>query len=265
MQPPELVRRRHRSVAVSAPPEARRQLDELVDGLRRGLGDELAGVYVHGSIAFGCFNAARSDVDVLVVAGRPLDVDEKLRIADVLLRVSAAPHGVELHVLTGDQLADWRHPSPFELHYGESHREGFAIDPVGTLAAMPATDPDLAAHVTVARALAITLLGPAPERVFPPVPWADYEDSLRRDLAWSRNVRSALYGVLSPCRVWASIATRELHSKASAAAWALERLPADLSPLVARALSSYAGSGEAIDVDEATRQRLLDYVERRLA
>jgi streptomycin 3"-adenylyltransferase len=250
---------------VNVPPEARRQLDEVVDGFRGELGDALVGVYVHGSIAFGCFNVARSDVDVLIVAERPLDVEEKLRLADVLLRASAVPYAVELHVLTREQLARWRHPSPFELHYGESHREGFAFDPVGTLAAMASTDPDLAAHVTVARALAIPLVGPAADDVFPPVPWADYEDSLRRDLAWSRNVKSALYGVLSPCRVWASLATRDLHSKASGAAWALERLPADLRPLVASALASYTGTGEPIDVDEPTRQRLIDEVERELA
>ena len=31
------------------------------------LGDNLCGIYLHGSLAFGCFNWAKSDIDFLVV------------------------------------------------------------------------------------------------------------------------------------------------------------------------------------------------------
>jgi predicted nucleotidyltransferase len=249
---------------VTAPPEAWAQLEELVAEAQRLLADALTGVYVHGSLALDCFGA-RSDVDVLFLVARPLDVDEKLRLLDLLLRVSAAPYAIELHVLRLDQLRPWRHPSPFELHYSESYREALAFDPIGTLERMPPTDPDIAAHVAVARPAGIALVGPPPGAIFPEVPWPDFEDALRRDLVWARTVRSALYGVLSPCRVWAALATREIHSKATAAAWALERLPPDLRPLVERARASYAGAGEPIEVDEEERQRLLDYVEEQLA
>ena len=58
----------------------------------------------------------------------------------------------------------------------------------------------------------------------------------------------------------ATLETGEVHSKATGAAWALGRLPADLRPLVARALASYTGAGEPIEVDEDERRRLIDYV-----
>jgi hypothetical protein len=77
-------------------------------------------------------------------------------------------------------------------------------------------------------------------------------------------VRSALYGVLSPCRVWAALETGELHSKASGAEWALARLPPDLRPPVERALASYRGRGEPIELAETDRQTLLAYIESRL-
>jgi streptomycin 3"-adenylyltransferase len=43
------------------------QVDRLVAGFRDILGDNLHGIYLHGSLALGCFNPARSDIDVLVV------------------------------------------------------------------------------------------------------------------------------------------------------------------------------------------------------
>jgi hypothetical protein len=57
---------------------------------------------------------------------------------------------------------------------------------------MSPTDPDLAAHVKVARNSGIALVGLPPQDVFPEIPWEDYADALRRDLEWTRTSRSAL-------------------------------------------------------------------------
>jgi hypothetical protein len=69
--------------------------------------------------------------------------------------------------------------------------------------------------------------------------------------------------VLSPCRVWATLETGAVHSKLTGARWALERLPADLRAPVERALASYAGDGEPIELAEDERARLWDYVAER--
>lgn len=237
----------------------------MIEAFETLVADRLVGLYVHGSLALGCFNSARSDVDVIAVVDEPLSGEEKLQLIDGLLRISAAPYAIELHVLARANLEPWRYPTPFDLHYGESHREDFAFDPLGALQAQAdATDPDLAAHLSVVREAGVVLAGPVPADVFPEVSKDDLADSLRRDLEWTRNSRSALYAVLSPCRVWAALATGDVHSKASGARWALERLPDDLRPLVERALASYEGAGESIEFDEAARERLFAYVEDRV-
>jgi streptomycin 3"-adenylyltransferase len=247
-----------------APRSVGEQVDRLVEGLRRILRGNLRGVYLHGSLALGCFNEARSDIDVLVVVDEPLALDTKLLIADLLLHVSCAPRAVELHVLTKGQLDGWRHPSRFEFHYGELHRDAYAYEPVRSIESMAETDADLAAHVTIARNGGIAIVGPSAEDVFPDVPFADYRDALGTDLEWARTVKSALYGILSPCRVWATLATHEVHSKASGARWALDRLPEELKPSVESALASYTGAGEPVAIDELARRRLLDYIEAQL-
>ena len=42
-------------------------LDRLLADTRALFGDDLVGMYVHGSLAFGCFRWETSDLDVLVV------------------------------------------------------------------------------------------------------------------------------------------------------------------------------------------------------
>ena len=249
---------------MNAPPEVRAQLEEVVAGMQGILGSGLVGVYVHGSLALGCFNAARSDIDVLAVTSRPLADDERFSIADLFLRVSARPYGLEAHVVTTDQLRPWCYPPPYELHYGETRRERLAFEPDAALERPQQGDADLAAHYDVVRRVGLALFGPPPQEIFPEVPRIDLEDALRRDLEWCRGARSALYGVLSPCRVWAALATGELHSKASGAEWALGRLPPNLRAPVERAVASYRGAGEPIELDEEERQRLLVYIEERV-
>src|SRR5262249_9459963 len=156
---------------------------------------------------------------------------------------------------------NWRHPSPFELHYSEWRRERWAEDPEGTLASFPAENTDLAAHVSVVRARGVALVGPPPQEIFPRVLDADLRDSLLRDLDWARETQAGpLYGILSPCRIWSTLETGEVQSKASGAQWALARLPENLRPMVERALATYTGVRETIDVDADEQRQLHDFV-----
>jgi predicted nucleotidyltransferase len=233
------------------PPLIRLQLEELASGLREVLGDRLVGVYVHGSLALGCFNPRRSDLDVIAVAEGGTSDGERLRLASLFAAPAERP--LELHLLRRDDLHPWRHRASFELHW---HGDLVERSPGG--------DRDLAAHVTVARAVGIALLGPPPRELLPEVPRADYLDALRRDLAWTREHGNELYVVLSPLRVRAALESGELHSKASGAEWAMGRLPPDLRPLVERAHAAYTGSG-TFETERAELERLLAFVEARVA
>jgi predicted nucleotidyltransferase len=218
----------------------------------------LRAAYLHGSLVLG-FNPRRSDIDVLVVVDETLTQADKLRLVELLLNVSKTPHEIELDLVTTDQLAHWRHPSPYEFHYSESNRDRFEADPARRLEELSRPNADLAAHVTAARTAGVAVVGPAPQDLMPEVPFEDLRDSLLRDLEWARDVESETYGILSPCRIWATLETRDLHSKVTGARWALERLPAELKPSVEAALAAYLDNAP-IRVDESTRRRLFDYV-----
>ena len=226
------------------------QLDDLVEDVRGVVGEDVVGVYLHGSLALGCFNPALSDIDLLVVTKRALTPEQRQALGRVLRRSGR----IEISFLAAPSLRPWRHPAPYDLHFTGS--DGSMLG--------PGEDHDLAAHVSVTRHAGVALFGPPPNDVFPEVPWEDYEDSLRRDLAWSRDHSTELYGVLSPARIWATLSTKEIHSKDSGAAWALERAPAEFRPLLERAREMYRTGDQQHAFEREQVLRFADFVTDQL-
>jgi hypothetical protein len=229
--------------------EARGHLDDFLHGLRDVFGDGLVGVYLHGSLTLGCFNPALSDLDLLAVTKRPLTPAQREALGPLL----ASSGRIEVSFLPAPSLRPWRHPAPYDLHF--SRKTGL----VG-----PGEDEDLAAHVTVARHSGVALIGPPVADVFPPVPWEHYEDSLRNDLVGCREHDDQLYAVLSPARIWATLTDHAVHSKASGAAWALERAPEQFRSLLAQAQDAYVRGDRQPVLDREAVRRFADFVTDRL-
>lgn len=61
----------------TCPNAVRAQAEGLVDDLRALVGASLVGVYLHGSLAMGCFNPARGHIDLLVVTHDGMAVETK--------------------------------------------------------------------------------------------------------------------------------------------------------------------------------------------
>jgi predicted nucleotidyltransferase len=231
------------------PAEIRSQLEEVVAGLRSALGGDLVGVYLHGSMALGCFGP-HSDIDVVAVSARKLGPERKHAFVQMLLEVSNAPRPVELDVILASTLRRWRHPAPFEFHYSESLRVRFEA---GELEPWEdSVNRDLAAHAAFIREAGVAMVGPPPSEVFPEIPEDDFCDALLYDVDWWRDhlceleeipggVRNA---VLSLARIWATLATGDQHSKATGVEWTLPRLPAELGPVLEHAYAAYLGTAE---------------------
>jgi len=87
--------------------------------MRQVVGANLIGLYLHGSLAMGCFNPNCSDLDVIAVTAEGMAVETKRAVAAILLQQSGAPHPIEVSFLRRRDLAPWRYPTPFDFHYKE--------------------------------------------------------------------------------------------------------------------------------------------------
>lgn len=217
-------------------------LHRIKEAYQRILGENLTGIYVHGSIAFGCFHWERSDIDFLVVVEKPLTQHQKEQLIQVLLELDAfAPaKGFEMSVLLRSACSPFADPMPFELHYSNAHRENYQRNPSDTCRAMQGFDPDLAAHITVINHTGVTLCGLPREQVFAAVPKASYLRSLWYDIANAaeETERDPVYFILNLCRVLAYLETGRVLSKAQGGEWGLRHFPED-ARLIRAAQSAY--------------------------
>jgi predicted nucleotidyltransferase len=102
------------------PRDVRRLLDVFVAGVRKLLGPDLAGIYLHGSLAMGCFRRGTSDIDLLVVTRRAIRDASRLRLVRFLLEVSGRPSPIEVTFLSARNLRPWRYPTRFDLHFSKA-------------------------------------------------------------------------------------------------------------------------------------------------
>lgn len=207
------------------------------------IGENLVGIYLHGSYAFGCFNWDKSDLDYLVVVERPLTLSQKVRYITELLRLrgECPPKGLEMSVVTAEHCENFIHPTPYDLHFSNAHLERAERETAAYCKAMQGVDPDLAAHFTVTRAVGRVLCGKPIEEVFAPVPLADYLDSIKYDVenAETDILTNPVYVTLNLCRALAFVRENAILSKADGGKWGLENLPTRYHPIIQAALTAY--------------------------
>lgn len=244
------------------PPHTRQQVDSLCTAIQHIADSSLVGIYLHGSLAMGCFNPHRSDIDLLAVTAEGLRVEQKRDLIETLVTGGSAPydtHGltrpVEISVVRLSDFNPWQYPTPYDLHYSEDWRQSsmvaLATGGWHTWNGSTATDTDLAAHITLLNYRGITLAGQPILSVFPDVPRADYADSLLRD---ARDIRAnaaanPAYSILNLCRMLAFFRDGLITSKDEAGAWAVIHAPEAHRDIIGQALDLYRGGNVAMASD----------------
>ena len=247
------------------------QTEELLNGFvgksKEILKDNLTGVYLHGSSVMGCFNPQKSDIDLIIVADRPLSDPVKREFMDMVAGYSAQgpAKGIEMSVVLREVCRPFVYPTPFELHFSEGHREWFEEDPDGYIREMNGTDKDLAAHFTVINKRGRCLYGAPVEDVFGEVPDSDYMDSLWYDIEGAADeiAEYTLYLTLNLARVLAYKEKGLVLSKKEGGEWALGHIPAEYHPLIEDAVREYTENEETV-YDKALAGRYAGYVLKRI-
>lgn len=204
--------------------EAGRAYAEDVDRqLREILGDDLVGLYLHGSAVFDDFSPRRSDIDLVAACELALTPEAKRLIAK-RLSSEALPcpaTGLELHVVRRDTLRQLIDPPPFELHIATDTEAGLDRVVDGS---EHSGDADLVMHFAVLRDYGSVLSGPSPADLFPVVPRRVVLRVLAVELRWARDQASTSYQVLNACRVLRFVEENALCSKLDGARWAKQRV-----------------------------------------
>ncbi|MBP1994410.1 aminoglycoside adenylyltransferase domain-containing protein [Paenibacillus eucommiae] len=223
--------------------QVKRHLDTFTALFVEELKENLSGIYLHGSLAMGCFNPSRSDIDLLVVVKRKLSRTGIKRIVrDVLVLHEGMTNGLEFSVILDENLALFDYPTPFELHYSDYHREKYRTDDHYVCGGDK--DRDLASQITIAYHRGITLYGKPLAELYPPIERRYYLASILHDVegAPKEIISNPIYVTLNLCRVLLYIREGKLSSKREGGEWGITHLPIQYRDLVQSYLNEYNGA-----------------------
>jgi len=209
--------------------------------LLTNLESNLAGAYLHGSIAFPEFEPKSGDIDFYVVVRRPLN-ERGIKDLDRLHRTLATnfEFGSKLQGFYIPYSSARRRQSPNGLIYGthgKIHRGG--------------SDDAWAIHrENLARSAYIRLYGPSASKIFSRPKWGEVRSALYRQLVYARSIIDSdpWWSVLNLCRLVYDFKTGGIvASKLGAARWGLKRLPSRWKPVIKSAINTYKGGANRND------------------
>lgn len=223
--------------------EVQELLDKLVSHCRHIFTDNLVGIYLHGSMAMGCFNPIKSDVDILIVVDNtPNDLQKEQFMDDIILLNNQAPaKGIEMSLVRSENCKNFIYPTPFDLHFSNLHLNWYKNNPKDYIEHMKGTDPDLAAHFVITKHRGIVLYGKEISDVFGEIPSEAYLDSIKSDVAGANEDvhDNPVYIILNLCRVLAYVQDGLVLSKKEGGEWGIQNIDSTYQGLIRNALDCY--------------------------
>ena len=241
----------------------------------RILGDNLTGIYLHGSAVMGCFHPEKSDVDLILVVKDEVSDTAKRRFMDMVVELNkqAPEKGLELSIVKEEVCKPFVYPTPFELHFSVAHLNWYQESPEDYVAKMKGTDKDLAAHFTIIYHRGQVLYGKGIREVFAEVSHEDYTDSIWCDIegAVEDILESPMYMVLNLCRVLGYKEEGLILSKKEGGEWMLGKLAEEeddpqvvaYSSLITDALKEYT-MGAKMEPEETLAKQFAEEMLKRI-
>jgi streptomycin 3"-adenylyltransferase len=223
------------------------EVNTLLTEIQRLSGQNLLGIYLHGSLALGGFMPSRSDIDVIVMTEQRLSLESKRSIVELLVRISMLPCPLDVHFLVRPDLIPFHHPLPYDLHYCETLRETYQqemrTDAWKHWNERTQYDPDLTIYLTNLRQFGVCLYGQDAMDSLPVVPEQAFREAIIKDLQMARaHLRQdPVSFVLNVCRVSAYLHDGAILSKDAGGVWGLANLPEAYHPLLQQSLNLYRG------------------------
>ena len=242
-------------------------IHDFVERSKDILGDNLVGIYLHGSLAMGCFNPQRSDIDLIIVVNNSLSDSIKREYMEMVVENNAhgPEKGIEMSVVLRNVCKPFIYPTPYELHFSTGHLDWWKEDPDEYIHELKGTDKDLAAHFTIINKRGKCLYGLPIKEVFGEVPTSDYMDSIWYDVEHAKKEIKyyPMYLTLNLARVLAFKEEGLVLSKKEGAEWALNKLPSEYHKLIQDALLDYVKGVEVI-YDKSIAKRYAKYMIKRI-
>lgn len=235
-------------------------LELIAENYKNILGENLVGIYLHGSLAMGCYTNA-SDIDFIVLVKQPLNTTVKRTLIEAIIHLTDVPRkGLEMSIVLDRYAKKFIYPTPFELHYSDYHKKKYLTDDSYICGGF--TDKDLAAHFTIIRHRGICLYGKSIEDAFNEVPRKHYLDSIWSDVENSKEgiMENTVYITLNLCRVLYYLKENVVSSKLEGGNWAMSEVPEQYRSIVKDAVEVYSNRIEKMKFEKELLKKFAEYM-----
>jgi streptomycin 3"-adenylyltransferase len=207
-------------------------------------GNNLVGIYLHGSAAMGCFNAMKSDIDVIVVVKNEMDDESISQLAKSVVKFDDEhnPISIEMSVVLKKYIDEIEYPAPFLFHYSSCHAEKYRSD--SKFRICNGEDPDLVSHFQMIKERGLCIYGMEIGELFKEIPKKYFIESIKLDQNMTIDdiTKKPDYYVLNACRFLMYLKTGKFGSKTEGGEWALDNIKKEYQVIVKSALELYSGS-----------------------
>lgn len=217
------------------------------------LGDDLLGMYIHGSMALECFQENVSDLDILIICKQRLPREQRLLIAKDIMEADLNPCPLEMSAIWIDDLQPWKFPTRCQFHYSDYWTEQYKKLIEGEMTECSIVDcdfedADIACYVKLTKQCGILVCGKAIDKVFPDVPEEDFWQSISCDIDdYDFNAYKPKYfasNILILGRILSYKKERRILSKYDSGLWALHYVPEQYRYIIKNALNAWYGKKE---------------------
>jgi len=222
-------------------------IDSVKNILNSYISDKILGIYLYGSIVDGGLKK-NSDIDILAAINESLTDSEKKVLIEALMEVSGeignekGKRYLEVTIILYNDLNPWRYPPKSEFVYGEWLREDYRSGMIP----QKNVDPDLTILLYQARQTHRHLDGIDLREVIPEIPSIDLFNGIMESIprliaAYHGDERNVL---LTLCRMWLTLNTKEIVSKDKAGVWAKTQVPEEHKEIIELAVKDYLSEAQ---------------------
>jgi predicted nucleotidyltransferase len=210
-------------------------LDELLAQIQSVLGQKLVGVYLYGSLVWGDFDQASSDIDLVVATSADIDDQE-------FSQLDAMQLGLVGKYPRWENRLEIVYVSAATLRTFKSQASQIAVISPGEPFHFKDTGPGWLMNWYMVQEQGRTLFGPAPTTLIDPISKHEFIQTVKAHAArwgeWVHDARTRpaqAYAILTMCRALYTNTYGVQTSKRRAAEWAARELP-EWSGLIGGAL-----------------------------
>lgn len=250
------------------PPEILNQINGVVDIWKRHLGDNLIGIYLHGSIALNAFCPDSGDIDLLVVVKDSVEISTKLEIARDIIEIDRKPCPLEMSAVKQADAINWKTPGNCVFHYSDfwtaKYLDKFRNPDLEVYVTdHEFTDADVTGYIKLLKQCGIVLYGKEIEEVFADVLDEDFWLAISADIDeydfHDYDARYFASNILILGRILSFKKEKRILSKYEGGLWMIQNVPENLKYLPELAMKVWF-EGEEHILPEKDLKKLRDYL-----